>query len=243
MGCFRQNCLGIKPANRSRKWKKYRVHKLVHQVNFWLLTWTVKFNTQYFTWMSALRTSITSCFSIVMIGAICVGVYFYKRRHKFVENDKSGRHDGINQNGGFNNSAFEADLQVIFHFSRLIINITSKSVAWSYWNICPNQSILIGAWYTFYLTSFSTHVLSCRFDKLVLQKWIILNVASDVAYIEANNAVRLSTGLYGITTGFWLQVFWWVFRAQRSWQRASGSGFVATCESRQKPLHQYTRLR
>lgn len=63
-----------------------------------------------------------------MIGAICVGVYFYKRRHKFVENDKSGRHDGINRNGGFNNSAFETDLQVTSHFSRRIIGTTSESV-------------------------------------------------------------------------------------------------------------------
>lgn len=51
-----------------------------------------------------------------MIGAIFVGVYFYKRRHKFVENDKENRQAEINQvnGGGFNNSGFMNDeLQVM----------------------------------------------------------------------------------------------------------------------------------
>ena len=51
-----------------------------------------------------------------MIGAIFVGVYFYKRRHKFVENDKENRQTEINQvnGGGFNNSGFMNDeLQVM----------------------------------------------------------------------------------------------------------------------------------
>ena len=48
-----------------------------------------------------------------MIGAIFVGVYFYKRRHKFVENDKENGQTEVNPVNGFNNSGFIDDLQVM----------------------------------------------------------------------------------------------------------------------------------
>ena len=47
-----------------------------------------------------------------MVGAIMVGVYFYKRRHKFVESDKETGANINNSNGGFHNSGFVDDLQV-----------------------------------------------------------------------------------------------------------------------------------
>jgi len=49
--------------------------------------------------------------SIVMVGAIMVGVYFYKRRHKFVESDKETGANINNSNGGFQNSGFVDDIQ------------------------------------------------------------------------------------------------------------------------------------